>query len=145
MSNFYHSVDIVISVNQNEPERNILFTVIPFHDVEDHNSDLHNGYEIILKGDLGDYIQDKFKATVANKKEVLLELPCASASYLKSFGDGLACLKTNNDSRYRAVSERGHAVLRGQRAQNCGSKRTIKAIGEGTIQQMPIKKTPRFL
>jgi hypothetical protein len=98
MSNFSHSVDIIISVNQNEPERNILFTVMPFHDVEDHNGDLHNGYEIILKGDLSDYIQDKYMATVANKNEVLLELPCASASYLKSFGDGLAHLKTNTKS-----------------------------------------------
>jgi hypothetical protein len=115
VSHFSRSVDIIILVNQNEPERNILFTFVPFHDVEDGKGDLHNGYEIILKGNIGDYIQDKYKATLVNKNEVLLEMPsCASYSYLKSFGDAFVRLKIHNSSQYCEVSEKSHTDLRGQ-------------------------------
>jgi hypothetical protein len=44
---------------------------MPFHDVKDSKGDLHNGYEIILKGNIGNYIQDKCKVTLVNKNEVL--------------------------------------------------------------------------
>jgi hypothetical protein len=71
VSHFSRSVDVIISVNQNEPQRNILFTVVPFHNVKDGKGDLHNGYEIILKGNIGNYIQDKYKAMLVNKNEVL--------------------------------------------------------------------------
>jgi hypothetical protein len=115
VSHFSCSVDIIISVNQHEPERNILFTVMPFHKVEDGKGDLHSGYEIILKGDIGDYIQDKYKATLVNKNEVLLVMPsCTSYSYLKSFGDAFVCLKIHNSSQYCEVSEKSHTVLQGQ-------------------------------
>jgi hypothetical protein len=69
--------------------------------------------KIILKGDLSDYVQDKYKAMVANKNKVLLELLCTSASYLKVL-ETVWLISRPIMTLDTVLSPRGHAVLRGQ-------------------------------
>jgi hypothetical protein len=114
---------LVINVNTVFPERNILFLVAPFTDVEDSNGDLINGYEIVFNGDFGDYIADNYKAKLLNENEVLIELPCVSKSYVRGFNDAFDRLKVNTDPRYCSRSEQVHKVFRRQIAGD-GSRNT---------------------
>lgn len=105
-------VDLILPVNISRPERNLLFTLVPFDGVEDSNGNLHDGYEILFRGDFGDYVLDKYSATLLNKNQILVKMPCVSEGYLKCYSRAHSALKQSGDPRYCERSEQANNVLR---------------------------------
>lgn len=103
-------VDLVINVNIQHPERNIIGLVVPFTNVEEQGC-LHDGFEILIKGDLTDFAVDAYKAHVLNKREVLITMPAASQSYLRHYQGMYEVLKTAGEIVCQQ-SEQAHAITR---------------------------------
>jgi hypothetical protein len=71
----------VIEVDINCPERNREVKVVQFRDAE-IDGILHNGFEIIMEGDLRDLMLDKYSAKLVSDNEILISMPSASHYWL---------------------------------------------------------------
>jgi hypothetical protein len=71
----------MIDVNLNYPERNREVKVVEFENVK-KDGVLHNGFEIQMEVDIRDYINDKYKANLVDKNEILIEMPTVSHAWL---------------------------------------------------------------
>jgi len=59
------------------PEKNREVKVIEFQDAE-IDGILHNGFEILMEGDLRDLVLDKYKAQLVTENEILITMPSGS-------------------------------------------------------------------
>ena len=83
--------------------------VVPFTDVE-KDGVLHNGFDIVVQGEIADFVKGRFKAKKLTDNEVLVEMPSASNSYLNHLDNFFENLK-----RFRIHCNRaqlGHEVAR---------------------------------
>jgi hypothetical protein len=99
----------VIEVDIDHPERNREVKVVHFRDAN-KNGILHNGFEILMEGDLRDMLDDKYSAKMVQENEILISMPSASHSWLyepcnffdkcEAFGIGCArSLEAHNVAR----------------------------------------------
>jgi hypothetical protein len=58
--------------------------VVKFTDVE-KGGVLHDGFDILVEGDVRDFDEDKYGARVLNDNQVLLTIPAAKYSYIHDF------------------------------------------------------------
>jgi hypothetical protein len=64
------------------PERNREVKVVPFENAE-KDGILHNGFDLIMEGDLRDMMADKYTAKLVNDNEILITMPSTSYWWLK--------------------------------------------------------------
>lgn len=72
---------VVIDVDINRPENNREVKVIKFMNVV-KDGVMHNGFEIILDGDMQDFLADKYHGKLISDHEVLLTIPSMNHAYL---------------------------------------------------------------
>ena len=58
--------------------------LVPFTDKE-KDGVLHNGFDIVVHGEIADFVKGRYKAKKLTDNEVLVEMPSASNSYLNHF------------------------------------------------------------
>lgn len=71
---------------------------------------LHDGFQIMLEGDMRDYIADKYVAWVISDNEILLKIPSVGLSYINDFD-----LFFDEQKRWKTFCPRlqeGHNVAR---------------------------------
>lgn len=76
-----HDPPSVIDVNLDYPERNREFIIVVYKDVE-RDGVLHNGFDIIIQAELGDYFKDQYSAKLISENEILVTMPSTPCSYL---------------------------------------------------------------
>lgn len=81
-----------IVVDVDRPERNREVIVVKFTDVE-KDGVLHDGFDILLEGDLRDFEGELYSAKIVGDNKILLTIPSANFSYLHDFDEFFTKLK----------------------------------------------------
>lgn len=104
-----------IDVNVLQPESNREVQVFEFTDV---NKDgiLHNGFELVLYGDLRDVYNDKYHAFLYNRNEILVQMPSINHSFLYESDKLMAKMREANV--YCARTQESHDVARNKILKN---------------------------
>ena len=85
-----HHVDV------EHPEQNGDFTIVPFTDCEKEGK-LHNGFDILIDGDIPDYINERYKARQVAPCDILVSRPLARFPYHEHFDKFFDILKESNE------------------------------------------------
>jgi hypothetical protein len=71
----------IIDVNIAQPERNREIQVFHFTNVK-QDGVLHNGFELVVYGDMRDVNSDKYQAFLCSEHEILVEIPSIDHAFL---------------------------------------------------------------
>lgn len=97
----------VVHVNLERPEKNHGFLIVPFVNVKT-DEHVHNGFQILIDGDLRDYYDDKYKADLVGSHQILIKMPSVSRTYLEDFDLVYEALGSENVPQI----ELAHEILR---------------------------------
>jgi hypothetical protein len=93
--------------------------VVKFTDVE-KGGVLHDGFDILVEGDVRDFDEDKYGARVLNDNQVLLTIPAAKYSYIHDFETFFSSLQPSEVCTCTVVAHQvAHNAILGDKTRWC--------------------------